>query len=81
DIDRFNPDARFSEEQRLQALTAQHQVAYRLLRLKLRRLDDLKTRLTGIFLEGQKKEKVEVPYPAEELAALSLKEDDPAPLK
>ncbi|WP_319026166.1 Eco57I restriction-modification methylase domain-containing protein [Acidithiobacillus thiooxidans] len=81
DIDRFDPDARFSEEQRLQALTAQHQVAYRLLRLKLRRLDDLKTRLTGIFLEGMKKEKVEAPYPAEELADLSLKEGDPAPLK
>ncbi|MFA7655737.1 Eco57I restriction-modification methylase domain-containing protein [Acidithiobacillus thiooxidans] len=81
DIDRFDPDARFSEEQRLQALTAQHQVAYRLLRLKLRRLDDLKTRLTGIFLEGMKKEKVEVPYPAEELADLSLKEGDSAPLK
>jgi len=81
DIDRFHPDARFPDEQRLQTLTAQHQVAYRLLRLKLRRLDDLKTRLTGIFLEGQKKEKVEVPYTAEERAELSLKEDDPITTK
>jgi N12 class adenine-specific DNA methylase len=48
-------DQVFGQENELQTLQQQHQLASRLLRLKVRKLDDLEERLTGVFLQNVKK--------------------------
>ena len=50
----------FGQEEELQALQQQHQLASRLLRLKVRKMDGLEERLSGVFLQGMKKSQQEV---------------------
>ncbi|MCR1347567.1 DUF2958 domain-containing protein [Acidithiobacillus ferrooxidans] len=50
----------FGQEEELQTLQQQHQLASRLLRLKVRKLDGLEERLTSLFLQDMKKTPQEV---------------------
>ncbi|MDA8152916.1 MAG: SNF2-related protein [Acidithiobacillus sp.] len=59
-IDRGVSDQIFGQEEELQTVQLQHQLASRLLRLKVRKLDGLEDRLTGLFLQDVKKSMQEV---------------------
>ncbi|MBU2769253.1 DUF2958 domain-containing protein, partial [Acidithiobacillus ferrivorans] len=54
-VERGASDHVFGQEEELQTAQQQHQLASRLLRLKVRKLDGLEERLTGLFLQDMEK--------------------------